>query len=166
MAEDVKSMTAASKDAKTITSKSVGIENNFVNANYGPVDKACGCGNANSYDDGLQEIELPVDEAVSISEEGGRRESRIHHRQDSYTIKSDDDGGKRESRSTHHRQDSNTTNPAAPPRLLVVSNKTKNNVIMQAAALPNVTTVQYKYESVTLEALLGGCTLLKLWIYS
>ena len=146
MAEDVKR--AASKDTKTITSKSVG---NFANTCYGPVDS--GCGSANSHDDELQVIKLPVDEAVTISKEGGRRASRT--RQDSYTGKSDDDGGKKESRPTHHRQDSSSTSLAAPHRLLVVSNKTKNNVIMQAAALPNVMIVQYKYESVTLEALLG-----------
>ena len=150
MAEDVK--TAVSKDTKTITSKSV---SNFANTSYGPVDNACGCGSANSHDDELQVIKLPVDEAVTISKEGGRRASRTHNRQDSYTGKSDDDGGKRDSRPTHHRQDSNSTSLAAPHRLLVVSNKTKNNVIMQAAALPNVMIVQYKYESVTLEALLG-----------
>ena len=156
MAEDVKRVASASQETKTIISKSVGIENHFVNTSYGPVDKTCGYVSTSSHIAELQEFKYPVDEAVSIGEEGGKRESRTHHRQDSYIVKSDDDGGKRETR-THHRQDSNTTNPAAPHRLLVVSNKTKNNVIMQAAALPNVTTVQYKYESVTLEALLGGC---------
>ena len=45
--------------------------------------------------------------------------------------------------------------PNAHPRLLVVSSKIKNNAIMNAAILANVTYVQYKYETATLDGILG-----------
>ena len=125
MADDVRDGVAASHEANAVISKSAGIENHFANISYNPVDFAITNSQARERQD--------LDEAVRISDEGGKRESRAHH-----------------------RQDSNAPTLPAPPRLLVVSNKTKNNVIMLAAALPNITTVQYKYESVTLEALLGG----------
>ena len=147
MAEDVRNGAAASHETNAIVSKTGGIENHFANISYNPVD----CATTNSQARDRQDL----DETVSFGDEGRNKESRAHRRQNSYSAKSDDDGGKRECR-THHRQDSNAPSLPAPPRLLVVSNKTKNNVIMLAAALPNVTTVQYKYESVTLEALLGG----------
>ena len=148
MAEDVRNGAAASHETNAIVSKTGGIENHFANISNNAVD----CATTNSQARDRQDL----DETVSFGDEGRNKESRAHRRQNSYSAKSDDDGGgKRESR-THHRQDSNAPSLAASSRLLVVSNKTKNNVIMLAAALPNVTTVQYKYESVTLEALLGG----------
>ena len=40
-------------------------------------------------------------------------------------------------------------------RLLVVSNKARNCMVMQTAALPCVTYIQYKYDSNTLDSIAG-----------
>ena len=77
---------------------------------------------------------VPVElreEAVVLSEEGGRREN---------------------SAKSVRRQESNPNNA---PRLLVVSSKIKNSSVMNAAVLSNVSYVQYKYESATLDGILG-----------
>ena len=59
-------------------------------------------------------------------------------------------GGRHHSASRGPRHD-----PSAPWRLLVVSSKIKNIIAMQTALLPNVLLVQYKYESATLDGILG-----------
>ena len=44
---------------------------------------------------------------------------------------------------------------ASPPRLVVVSNKIKNSILMQSAVQHNVSFILYKYDSSTLDSLLG-----------
>lgn len=65
-----------------------------------------------------------------------------------------ENGGKKDNvgKSTR-KQESNSNSP--PPRLLVVSSKIKNCAVINAAVLPNVTFVQYKYETATLDGVLG-----------
>ena len=47
--------------------------------------------------------------------------------------------------------------PNSPVRLLILSSKIKNSTIMQHALVGNVLVAHYKYESSTLESLLGEC---------
>lgn len=42
-----------------------------------------------------------------------------------------------------------------PPRLLVVSSRAKNVALMTKSFLPNVTMVQYSYDSYALDGILG-----------
>jgi len=49
----------------------------------------------------------------------------------------------------------NSIKTEAPPRLMIISSKIRNSSAMKNAILPSVVAVQYKYESTTLDSLLG-----------
>lgn len=57
-------------------------------------------------------------------------------------------------RSQSHRRQHSLGSANNSPRLLLVSNKVKNSLTLQTAVLPNVTYIQYRYDSENLEHLL------------
>ena len=66
-----------------------------------------------------------------------------------------DDGGPLADVGGGNSNDSSQTEVGEPPRLLLVSTKIRNSVYFRHSIKPNVIFVQYKYDSMTTEGILG-----------